>query len=66
MTQQAAAAVGFPVLSPIAATQSVELTGVHLALNVDVAVTLAGCPPVAAVAPARRARAARPVLAGRP
>jgi hypothetical protein len=41
MTQQVAAAVGIPVLSSIAATQSMELTGIHLALSVDVAVTLA-------------------------
>ncbi|WP_371403324.1 MFS transporter [Kribbella sp. NBC_00662] len=40
MTQQVAIAVGIPILSTIAATQSVELTGIHLALTVDVAVTL--------------------------
>jgi hypothetical protein len=33
--------VGIPILSAIAATQSVELVGIHLALGVDVAVTLA-------------------------
>lgn len=42
MTQQVAISVGIPVLSAIAATQSVELTGIRLALCVDVAVTLAG------------------------
>ncbi|TDW69771.1 MFS transporter [Kribbella pratensis] len=40
MTQQVAIAVGIPILSTVAATQSVELTGIHVALTVDVAVTL--------------------------
>lgn len=40
MTQQVAIAVGIPILSSIAATQRTELTGIHLALTVDVAVTL--------------------------
>lgn len=40
MTQQVAISIGIPILSAIAATQSVELTGIHLALSVDVAVTL--------------------------
>jgi MFS family permease len=41
MTQQVALTIGIPILSSIAATQSVELTGIHLALGVNVAVTLA-------------------------
>jgi hypothetical protein len=41
MTQQVGITVGIPVLSAIAATRSVELTGFHLALGVDVVVTLA-------------------------
>jgi MFS family permease len=40
MTQQMAITVGIPILSSVAATQSVELTGIHLALGVSVAVTL--------------------------
>ncbi|GAA2415527.1 MFS transporter [Nonomuraea africana] len=40
MTQQVAITVGIPILSSVAATQSVELTGIHLALSVNVAVTL--------------------------
>ncbi|NGO12836.1 MFS transporter [Streptomyces sp. HC44] len=40
MTQQVAITVGIPVLSAVAATQTVELTGIHLALSVNVAVTL--------------------------
>jgi MFS family permease len=40
MTQQVAITIGIPILSSIAATQSVELTGIHLALSVNVAVTL--------------------------
>jgi MFS family permease len=40
MTQQVAIAIGIPILSTIAATQSAELTGIHLALTIDVAVTL--------------------------
>jgi MFS family permease len=41
MTQQVAITIGIPILSSIAATQSKELTGIHLALTVNVAVTLA-------------------------
>jgi MFS family permease len=41
MTQQVAITIGIPILSAIAATQSAELTGIHLALGVNVAVTLA-------------------------
>jgi MFS family permease len=41
MTQQVAITIGIPILGSIAATQSVELTGIHLALSVDVALTLA-------------------------
>lgn len=33
--------MGIPILSAIAATQSVRLTGIHLVLGVDMAVTLA-------------------------
>lgn len=40
MTMQVGATVGIPVLSAVAAIQSVELTGIHLALAADVAVTL--------------------------
>jgi MFS family permease len=40
MTQQVAITIGIPILSAVAATQSVELTGIHLALSVNVAVTL--------------------------
>ncbi|TDD68795.1 MFS transporter [Jiangella aurantiaca] len=40
MTQQVAITVGIPMLSAIAATQSVQLTGIHLALGVNVAITL--------------------------
>jgi MFS family permease len=40
MTQLVAITIGIPILSSIAATQTVELTGIHLALTVDVAVTL--------------------------
>ncbi|GAB3757909.1 MFS transporter [Microlunatus parietis] len=40
MTQQVAVSVGIPILSAIAATQVVELTGIHLALGVNVVVTL--------------------------
>ncbi|MEA5365716.1 MFS transporter [Amycolatopsis sp., V23-08] len=42
MTQQVGITVGIPVLSAVAATQAVELTGIHLALGVAVAITLAG------------------------
>jgi MFS family permease len=41
MTQQVGVTIGVPILSSIAATQSVPLSGTHLALGVDVAVTLA-------------------------
>lgn len=41
MTQQVAITIGIPMLSAVAATQSIELTGIHLALSVNVAVTLA-------------------------
>jgi len=34
-------AVGIPILSSVAATPSVPLTSIHLALSVDVSVTLA-------------------------
>ncbi len=40
MTQQVAITVGIPMLSAVAATQSVQLTGIHLALGVNVAITL--------------------------
>ncbi|MDQ4051087.1 MAG: MFS transporter [Actinomycetota bacterium] len=40
MTQQVALVVGIPILSSVAATQSLELTGIHLALTVNVVVTL--------------------------
>jgi MFS family permease len=41
MTQQVGITVGIPVLSSVAATASTELAGMHLALGVDVVVTLA-------------------------
>jgi MFS family permease len=41
MTQQVGITVGIPVLSAIAATQASELPGIHLALIVNVVVTLA-------------------------
>jgi hypothetical protein len=41
MTQQVAITVGIPILSAIAATQSLQLVGIHLALVVNVIVTLA-------------------------
>ncbi|MFV2110006.1 MULTISPECIES: MFS transporter [Micromonosporaceae] len=41
MTQQVALTIGAPIMVSIAATQSVELTGIQLALGVNVAVTLA-------------------------
>lgn len=41
MTQQVGITVGIPVLSAVAATQTAELTGIHLALGVAVVVTLA-------------------------
>ncbi|NUR91596.1 MAG: MFS transporter [Nonomuraea sp.] len=40
MTQQVAITIGIPILGSVAATQAVELTGIHLALGVDVALTL--------------------------
>ncbi|MEU4391531.1 MFS transporter [Kribbella sp. NPDC023855] len=40
MTQQVAISVGIPILSAIAATRSIELTGIHFALGVNVVVTL--------------------------
>ncbi|WP_204046467.1 MFS transporter, partial [Acrocarpospora phusangensis] len=40
MTQQVAVTVGIPILSSLAAAQSGELTGIRLALTVNVAVTL--------------------------
>ncbi|MET7304763.1 MFS transporter [Embleya sp. NPDC005575] len=40
MTQQVAITIGIPILSSVAATQGAELTGIHLALGVDVVVTL--------------------------
>ncbi|MFJ4439298.1 MFS transporter [Streptomyces sp. NPDC088923] len=41
MTQQVAVTIGIPILSAVAATQAMELDGIHLALIVDVAVTMA-------------------------
>ncbi|MYS84999.1 MFS transporter [Embleya scabrispora] len=41
MTQQVAITVGIPILSSVATTQGAELHGIHLALGVDVVVTLA-------------------------
>nr|WP_277349172.1 MULTISPECIES: MFS transporter [unclassified Streptomyces] len=41
MTQQVAITIGIPILSAVAATQSGELAGIHLALTVNVIVTLA-------------------------
>lgn len=40
MTQQVALVIGIPILSSVAATKSVELTGIHFALAVNVALTL--------------------------
>jgi len=40
MTQEIAGTVGTPVLAAIVATQAVHLTGMHLALSLDVALTL--------------------------
>jgi len=40
--RQVAAAVGILIPSSVAATQRVHLTGIHLALSVGRAVTLAG------------------------
>ncbi|NUP79545.1 MAG: MFS transporter [Nonomuraea sp.] len=39
MTQNVAITIGIPILSAIAATQTAELTGIHLALTVNVIVT---------------------------
>ncbi|MCP2338948.1 MFS transporter [Actinomadura rupiterrae] len=41
MTQQIGLTLGIPVLSAIAATRSAELSGIHLALLADVAISLA-------------------------
>jgi MFS family permease len=41
MTQQVAITIGIPILSAVAATRGAELAGLHLALGVNVAVTLA-------------------------
>jgi MFS family permease len=46
MTQQVAITVGIPILASVAATQSVELAGLHLALGVAVAVTLVSVVPI--------------------
>jgi MFS family permease len=40
MTQQVALTVGIPILASVAATQAVQLSGIRLALGVDVFVTL--------------------------
>jgi MFS family permease len=56
MTQQIGITVGIPVLSAVAATQAVELAGIHLALGVDVAVTLVA---VIVLAGRMRGRASR-------
>lgn len=40
MTQQVAITIGIPILSAVAATQSAQLTGIRLALAVNVVVTL--------------------------
>lgn len=40
MTQQVAITIGIPVLSAVAATQSTELAGIHLALTVNVVFTV--------------------------
>lgn len=40
MTQQVALVVGIPILSSVAATQSSQLAGLHVALGVNVAITL--------------------------
>lgn len=42
MTQQVGITIGIPILSAIAATQAVELNGIHLAITVAVVVTIAG------------------------
>jgi MFS family permease len=40
MTQQVAITIGVPILGAIAATQGAQLAGIHLALGVDVTLTL--------------------------
>jgi hypothetical protein len=60
MTQQVAITIGIPILSAIAATQAVEMTGIRLALCVNVAVTLAS---VVAIRLGLRARGERPTTA---
>jgi MFS family permease len=57
MTQQVAISVGIPILSAIAATRSVDLTGVYPALIVDVVATLGD-------SGARHDRCARPQRLG--
>jgi MFS family permease len=42
MTQQVAISVGIPILSSVAATQTSQMSGLRLALGIDVAVTAAG------------------------
>ncbi|WP_049561640.1 MFS transporter [Nonomuraea sp. SBT364] len=39
MTQNVAITIGIPILSAVAATRSAELTGIHLALSVNVIIT---------------------------
>lgn len=70
MTQQVALTVGIPILSAIAATQSVQTVGISLALLVNVVVTLVsvvfiwfGLRPRSAVSPAG---ASEPIESGRP
>jgi MFS family permease len=58
MTQQVAITVGIPVLSAVAATASTELTGMHLALGVDVVVTLASAALISLALSPRSARRA--------
>jgi MFS family permease len=41
MTQQIATCIGIPIMGSIAATQSIELTGIHLAVGVNVAALFA-------------------------
>ena len=73
MTQEVGGTVGTPVLAAIAATQAVHLTGMHLALSVDVALTLVSVvarlvrPASAApTCPWRRRRRRRPRACRRP
>jgi len=69
MTQEVGGTVGIPVLSAIAATQVVQLTGMHLALAFDVVVTLSVAlliyvalrSRVSDAAPAHEAHQLRPV-----